>query len=201
MKRLLLISTVFLTACASITDGSPDAENNHASIPLKERLVNPLFAEQYSKAMTERLTELVIDKDPIIEDEKKARYVEDTKRYWMDIDRKSRKLQQQGLTGQFVGDKEYVIGEALLINNILFLGTKFETDPGPELHIFLSEVLDPRDLEEFPDPSFVDLGALQSPYGAQRYGIPVVTNIDALRTVILWDNQLKRLYGFAQLSK
>ena len=68
------------------------------------------------------------------------------------------------------------------------------------MHLFLSESVDPRDIE-FPDDSSVDLGPILSPYGAQRYAVPTTDPPQRYRTAVLWDMKLERLYGFAQLSE
>jgi len=162
-------------------------------------MTNPLFAEEYSKTMVDRLTNLEIGKDPILEDEKMAQFVQKKKIEWKESDRKARKLQKQGMIGQIIEIKEHSKGQALLIQNILFLGPGFVSMPGPDLRLFLTEAIDPRDLD-FPDASSIDLGIVESPIGAQRYKVPMTENYERLRTAVLFDVSLGRLYGFAQLS-
>jgi|TARA_B100001971_G_C18250092_1_gene577467 hypothetical protein len=194
MKKLIILCLA-LAACAPFQPSNPDP----ASVPLDERMKNPLFAQEYAKEMVNRLTELEISKDPILEDEKMAEYVQKTKREWKNKDRSARKLKRMGIYGSFIGVDEHVVGDSLLMQNYLYMGMNFISAPGPDLHVFLSEEVDPRDVN-FPDPTSVDLGLMESPFGAHRYSVPIVENINRLRTAVLWDMKLNRLYGFAQLS-
>jgi len=193
MKRLLALAALSLLCSAC----SP---RNTSTMTLAERLQNPLFAERYAKMMVGRLTELEINKDPLLEEAKKQNIVTEMKQKWMEVDNEARKIQREGLRGEFVGIKEFVNGEILILEHILYFASDFETDPGPGLSIFLSDVVDPRDID-FPRTSDINLGPLQSPYGQQRYSIPETVDTTTLRTVILWDTELQRLYGFAQIYK
>ncbi|MBU2213096.1 DM13 domain-containing protein [Patescibacteria group bacterium] len=194
MKRLLTLAalSLLITAC------SP---RNTSTMTLAERLQNPLFAERYSKMLVGRLTELEIDKDPLLEDPKMQELVTSTKTKWMEVDREARRIQREGMKGEFVGIKEYALGEVLLLEHMLYFASDFETDPGPGLSIFLSDAIDPREVDGFPRTEEINLGPLQSPYGQQRYTIPETVDTTVFRTVILWDTELQRLYGFAQISK
>ena len=166
----------------------------------KSLLDNPLYLERYSESMVDRLTELEIQKDPILENGNKKTYIERTKKKWLEISRKARNTQLQTRTGEFHRMQEYVRGEVLLMDHTLYIGTLFETDAGPELHIYLTTVLDPRD-HNFPDETSVDLGLLKSPFGTQYYDVPESEHYEKFRTVVLWDKALDRLYGFAQLAR
>ncbi|MCF7844760.1 MAG: DM13 domain-containing protein [Kiritimatiellales bacterium] len=194
MKRFLTISVLSLLIAAC----SPQSKN--LSMTLAERLQNPLFAEQYAKMMVGRLTELAIDKDPILENEEKRKMIEDTKNTWMEADREARRIQREGTKAELIGVKEYLVGEILILNHMLYFGPTFETDPGPGLSIVLSEVVDPREVE-FPDATSINIGPLNSPYGQQRYALDKTIDISVLRTIALWDTELDRLYGFGQLYK
>ena len=54
---------------------------------------------------------------------------------------------------------------------------------------------------EFPDETAVDLGRLESAYGAQHYAVPPLDYANQLRTAVLYDRELKRIHGFAQLRE
>ena len=95
---------------------------------------------------------------------------------------------------------EYAKGDFLYIDDTLYVGTLFEIDPLPGLHVYLTTVVDPRDVE-FPDDTAMDLGPIQTAYGAHAYEVPSVENPLLYRTVVLWDNELGRLHSFAQLNK
>jgi len=192
MKKLIALafSTLLLGACSE----------SGKSLTLETRLQNPLFAERYAETMVDLMVELEIQSDPLLEDESKKKIVDDTRRKWLKIGRDARKKQREGTAGHFIGTKEYTQGEALYVDNTLYLSTLFEAAPGPSLHLFLTAVVDPRDVE-FPDETGIDLGRLESPYGAQQYNVPPVENPLLYRTVVLWDTKLERMYGFAQLGK
>ncbi len=77
-------------------------------------------------------------------------------------------------------------------------------EPGPEVYVMISTILDPRSesgASIFPDASAVNLGRLQTPYGAQTYVIPEASKDTVFRTVVLWDKRLERVMGFAQLAQ
>ncbi|MBU0767110.1 DM13 domain-containing protein [Patescibacteria group bacterium] len=192
MKRLLALATLSLlfTACSQ--------KNGDGSMALAERLQNPLFAEYYAKMLVGRLTELEIDKDPILENEEKRKMIEKAKANWMEADREARNLQREGTHAELIGVKEYLMGEILILNNTLYIGPSFESDPGPGLSIFLSKIVDPRD-KDFPDASSINIGPLQSPLGHQRYTIDPTIDTSTFRSIVFWDTELDRLYGFGQL--
>ncbi|MBI1934776.1 hypothetical protein HYS30_03875, partial [Candidatus Peregrinibacteria bacterium] len=93
-----------------------------------------------------------------------------------------------------------VRGMALLSGNTLYLSPDFEGTPGISLHLFLTTVVDPRDVK-FPDADVVDLGPLKSAYGAQAFPATLPLNPILYRTAVLWDTALERLIAFAQLSE
>ncbi|MDD5026541.1 MAG: DM13 domain-containing protein [Candidatus Peribacteraceae bacterium] len=167
---------------------------------LNDHLNNPLFAERYAEELVNRMTELEIQKDPLIEDVEKKAIIDQVREQWMERAKKARDVQREGMTGEFAEMKEYVRGRALLLGKTVYLSTTFESEPGPSLHFYLTTMVDPRDVA-FPDPTAVDLGLLQSPYGAQTIAVPEAKDSSLYRTLVLWDASLERLYGFAQLSR
>ena len=189
MKKTLLLSiTLLLSACS-------DPETAlHIDL-----LENPLYAERFSETMVNTMVELEIYNDPLIEDETKRRIAEETKEKWLAVAKTARKKQREGSNGNFLTMNEYAAGEVLYVENKVHFSTLFETEPGPELHVFLTTVVDPRDVA-FPDETALDLGIVVTPFGAQSYGVPEVEDPKLYRTVVLWDTKLERLYGFAQIS-
>jgi len=187
-KSILFITAILLTGCAK----SPE------HISLDTRLQNPLFAERYSEELVEGLVELKLQNHPLLENTKKEKYLEKEREYWLTKAKESRKTQNKGTKGSILPLESYAKGEALLLDSVLYVGTEFFTTPSPSLHFLLTTVVDPRDTE-FPDETSLDLGALQSAYGAQHYIIPEVDDISLYRTVVLWDTELELLVGFAQL--
>lgn len=186
----LALGTLLLGAC-NTGNGSAD---------LQSLLENPLFAERYAEEMVDRMVEYKIQNDPMLEDPAKAAAIEEARTTWLTEGRKARERQREGFMGHIISINEYATGEALYVENTIYLDTTFATVPGPGLHLFLTTVVDPRDVE-FPDATAMDIGLLQSPYGAQQYSVEPVSDPQLLRTLVLWDVKLGRLYGFAQLSK
>lgn len=169
-------------------------------LSLEDQLKNPLYAERYAEDLVDRMVEFKIQSDPLLEDAGKAAIVEETRTKWLEIARDARKKQREGLRGILVTMKEPTKGEVLYVDNILYTDTTTDIAPGPNVHLYLSSVIDPRDVE-FPDESAVDIGKVQSAYGAQQYSVPPVNDPEIYRTVVVWDNDLERLYGFAQMNK
>ena len=190
-KKMLLaglISTATLAGCTAKT------------VTIDDLLQNPLFAERYAESMVDRLVELDITKNPVLEDPAKKAFVETQRKHWLEVAREAREEQREGTTGNLVPINEYAKGDFLYIDGTLYAGTLFEIDPLPGLHMYLTTVVDPRDVE-FPDDTAMDLGPIQTAYGAHAYEVPSVENPLLYRTVVLWDDRLGRLHSFVQLNK
>lgn len=161
---------------------------------------NPLVASRYGDDLANAMANLIITNDPIAQDKAVRpiidREIEEGKR----ITREAEATMKRSMQGGIIPINEDVRGYALYLDDRLYFSTDFESKPGPDLHVYLTQAVDPRD-GEFPDGTAVDLGVLQSPYGAQEYRVPPQERADALRTVVFWDKSLRRLYGFGQLSK
>ena len=186
----LTLSTLLLAGCS--------AEPNEMS--LEQRLENPLYAERYAEEIVDRMVEYKIQNDPLLEDKQKAALIEETRKKWLEVGRDARTKQREGFTGFLISINEPAKGELPYRENILYTDTTFDVAPGPDLHFYMTTVVDPRDTE-FPDETAIDLGQFRSSYGAQKYSVPPVEDPQLYRTVVLWDNALERLYGFAQISK
>lgn len=161
---------------------------------------NPLYAEWYYQDLVDEMVELVLREDEITKDERKMNIIEDTRRDALQKQKDAERRQYEGIMGQFISDIETTRGEALLLDDTLYLGPDFDTVPGPDLHLYLTTAVDPRD--SFPDETAIDLGELRDAYGAQAYAVPMSEGEERpqWRTLVLWDEQLERLYGFAQLQ-
>lgn len=169
-------------------------------VSVEDLLKNPLFAERYAESTVDRLVELDIAKDPVLEDPAKKEYVETQRKHWLEVAREAREAQREGMEGNLVLINDYAKGDFLYINGSLYAGTLFEIDPLPGLHMYLTTVVDPRDVT-FPDETAMDLGPVKTAYGAHAYDVPKVENPLLYRTVVLWDSELGRLHSFAQLNK
>lgn len=162
-------------------------------------LNNPLYAEQYSEQMVDRMVNLEIFNDPILEDRAIKNYADDTKEQWLKVAKTARALQREGLKGTLIPMQEYVEGEVLYHNDTVHFAPHFIVAPGPSLHVFLTKVIDPRD-DVFPDETAIDLGFMAVPYAAQSFAVPPVETPEEYRALVLYDVKLKRLYGFAQIN-
>lgn len=185
----LLGLTVLLSACTKTT-----------YVPDQEALLqNPLYAEQYSEELVDAMVNLEIYEDPIVKDAEKKKIIDNTKEKWLKVAKKARTDQREGSKGGLIPIDGYVDGEVLYRHDKLHFPAYFASTPGPSIHVYLSTVVDPRDVA-FPDESALDLGEIYSPYGAQTYAVPTVEDPRDYRTVALWDTKLEKLYGFAQIN-
>jgi hypothetical protein len=193
MKKSIIASMALLALTACQNSGVSKEQE------LSYLLENPLFAERYSEAMVDTMVELEIYEDPIIQDEAKMKIIDKTKEDWLKVAKKSRADQRKGSKGSFTPITEFTAGEVLYSEGSLFLAPDFASAPGPSLHFYLSAVVDPRD-GDFPDESAIDLGLMRSNLGTGRY--EVITEEDPIkyRSLVLFDTELERLYGFAQIS-
>lgn len=187
---LLASSVCLLSACGSQSSQSQS---------FQKQLENPLFAERYYKDMVDGLTEIEIQEPETVG--KLESLITPAKNSAMTKAEEAVRKEHGGTMGRFVSVKANPQGLALLMGSTLFLSTDFVTVPSPNLHLLLTTLVDPRGVP-FPDPTVIDVGLMQSPYGAQSYAVPVKDeDLKLYRTVVLYDTQLKRMYGFAQLAK
>ncbi len=187
-------AVLLLVACASPPSGP-------LSAPLQERLRNPLVAERYWSDMAEHMADFTRTNDPIMKDAGKAAIIEAERTRALERVTQARKLKKEGRSGiwQAVVPTEDVIGEALLQGHILYIGPAFEARPNPSVSMYLTRAVDPRSAG-FPDETSLNLGQLQSAFGAQEYAIPTDRQTEDFFTAVLYDTRLKRLMGFAQLQ-
>lgn len=84
-------------------------------------------------------------------------------------------------SGRFVDLDHPGAGEAEIVETegerVLQL-RDFETDPGPDLRVYLATDSDAED--------FADLGELKGNQGDQRYDVPADADLDRLDTVVVW---------------
>jgi hypothetical protein len=191
--RIKTLSTViaaaaFLSACGA-AGTSIDRENT-----------NPLVASRYGDDLAETMANLVIQSDPIIKQPGMQQIIDKEIARGKSIAMKGRLEAKEGAQGAIIPEKESVLGYALLMPDALWLSSDFETSPGPDLHVYLTTIVDPRGAT-FPDGTAMDLGTIQSAYGAQRYSLTSRVDPTIMRTLVVFDKTLKRIYGFAQLSK
>lgn len=190
MKKLLLLSAVslLLVGCA------PKEQS------LDDELLNPLTAVQYGDALAENLANLIINKDPLAKDKAVQDKIQKEIASAKVISRVGSERQNSGMWGIFVSDGDTVDGTALSLEGSLFFSPDFNLRPLPQTHVYLTTVVDPRDVT-FPDASAIDLGAIHSAFGAQTYVLPKLDKPEFYRTAVLFDATFKKILGFAQLQK
>lgn len=192
VSALLLTPLFLLSACGNSA--------NQQSMTLDDALKNPLFAQHYYEDLTEQMVSLQLKNDPILKDSGKKSTVENTRARGTKLAQDAVDVTNANLHGEIVSDGDMSIGRVAFIESNLYFSTDFITTPGPSLHVYLTNVLDPRTIR-FPDSTALDMGLIKNPYGAQTFTLPENTSPAEYRTMVLWDNALGKLYGFAQMQK
>lgn len=96
--------------------------------------------------------------------------------------------------GDFMRRFHSVQGRALLIQNNdqqIVRFEDFQTDNGPQLHIYLSANLGSDD--------FVDLGPIKATKGNVNYTVPAGTDTSKYRNVLVWCKPFGVLFSYAEL--
>lgn len=187
----LLASVTLLAACTS--------EPVRTSENLETLLENPLYAERYFKDLVTTMVDMEIHEQRMLTGSGLEATVVRAKERALERAKMAEAQTREGLIGSFVPAKEEPIGQVLLLGTKLYMGSDFSTEPGPNLHVYLSTLIDPRDIT-FPDEAALHLGPLKNAYGAQNYDVTTTQDAKTFRTVVLYDQALKRVYGFAQIS-
>lgn len=163
-------------------------------------LENPLYAESYYADLTEQYVQMLMGEKADLEEKGQLEFIESERDAAVQNSKDASAKRKQGLWGVFVPLSDNPIGRVAVLGSTLYLGPEFLMEPSVEPHIYVSEVIDPRDSEEFPDPTSIDVGPVLSPYGTQQHVIPWETPNPKIKSVILYDKKLKRQIGFAQLQ-
>jgi hypothetical protein len=197
MKKFI-VATLCCTILPSCGYGMPRQDTS-----LKDQLRNPLYAEYYYDDLTEQMINLAVNEHPLMKIEDNKDIVDRIRTRSLEHAALAVKTQENGRIGSFMSDDRWVAGDALLLDGILYLGPSFDAVPGPNQALYLTTTIDPRD-GEFPDPTAVKIGGLKNQYGAQTFDVSTLTpasGTGTLRTLVLWDEDLHWIYGFAQLSR
>jgi hypothetical protein len=101
-------------------------------------------------------------------------------------------------SGSFTGAAHPTSGTAAVVElksgeRMLTL-TQFETDPGPDLRVYLA----PEDGADVGDD--VDLGGLKGNKGNQQYGIPDEVDLEKYTAVVIWCRAFSVSFGRAVLA-
>jgi hypothetical protein len=191
-RRTLLASSLLLLAACTASKAT--------GMSLGDRLHNPLYAAHYYEDLVAQMVNLQLHNDPMLKNGGIKAAVDRTRMKGVAETQRAALLKQQGMHGAFISDHELTQGTALLLKQELFFGTDFLTVPGANLHVYLTSMIDPRDAA-FPDKTATDLAALADVYGAQTFSIAQGVDLSKVRTVVLYDQDLKQIYGFVQLVK
>ena len=190
LPAIVLLAASFLVAGCAPSAGPT----------LEHHLENPLFGYVYYVEMTQHLTNLQINEDPMLEDEAFKTRLEDLKADAMRRMQAEDARIKEGRIGTFVRASDPVAGQVLVLDGMLYLSPDFVSPPGSRVRVYLSTVVDPRDAA-FPDPTAVEVGLLTSNHGDQAFRLPKLENPEQYRTVIIHDEGLQRTLGFAQLRE
>jgi len=106
---------------------------------------------------------------------------------------------QTGLIGNFIGVGDG-IHNAEGLAKILILSTgspilrleDFKSTNGPDVHLYLSNNKQAND--------FIDLGRLKANIGNQNYQIPLDTDFNKYKYILIWCQPFSVLFGSAQLN-
>ena len=129
-------------------------------------------------------------------------------------------MQETGLKALGVGQNPVIVlgGEFTVVDDlhratgtasIYKLGDKnrvlrldpFEVTNGPDLRVFLSQNEQPRTSADALLPTYVSLGSLKGPSGAQNYDIPVSVNLDLYKSVVIYSTSLDLVFSSAPLQQ
>lgn len=190
MKKLLPLLCIPLALSACTPVGTSIQRENE----------NPYAASRYGDELADAMANIIIRDEPDAKDPAKRAIVDREIDKAKQLGNDARSIIARGMKGRMIAVKEEPEGEALYVDDMLYLSTDFFTRPGPNLHVYLTTAVDPRDVT-FPDEPALDLGVLQKTFGPQSYSVPKQDKPELYRTFVLYDLDLKRIYGFAQLSK
>jgi hypothetical protein len=106
-------------------------------------------------------------------------------------------------SGNFRAGEKPTTGTAKIVeeggNKYLELDSSFSTsDQGPDLHVLLDITAQPPQSYENLGKT-INLGALQSFTGAQRYPIPDAIDISQIKSVVIWCRMANATFGYAPL--
>lgn len=172
------------TSISTVSETEPKTETPKNIDP------DEMSAEEKEKTMAEAL-----QSEPFIEMSNKERAHELKK-----IESLKKKLPKQGIFfgAEFQKRVHETKGFAQKIGEYLVFSDNFKVDAGPDLHVFLSAVRDPKNSKDLHSAGLIDLGKLKSTFGAQMYKIP--KNIDfQVESIVIYCVPFKVIFGIAQI--
>ncbi len=82
---------------------------------------------------------------------------------------------------------------------VLELNNEFSSAYGPDLHIYLSSVMNPNAQHVFEEGEFADLGSLKKLSGKQYYVVPDYAQSIEYNSVVIYSPGFNEVYGVAYL--
>ncbi|MBT3835170.1 hypothetical protein HOF56_02875 [Candidatus Peribacteria bacterium] len=192
-KALTLIGSVIILSSCGI--GNPSEVSD-----------NPLAAEITADQILDFVSNMQIkaaERGEEIEDGKTLRAIDKALVDAKSMQKEAHKKQDKGKKGDFYRASEHTFarGRALLIQGKLYFGFGFDISGAPGMKIYLSKHVAPHEKEELFSEDFVEIGDLNSIYGAQSYEVPVLSETDwtEYRTVAIYSEPLEIMIGLAQI--
>lgn len=182
-----LIAPVVLAACGEARVAYPEREDIYR---------NPLYVYAENSLRVQYITNLEM-KEPSMSGALKT-----PKLQALRAAQDSQTIIQEGWLGTFVrGVDDEVTGGVVLVDGWLHIGPSFVMAPGIDVRVYLTKAIDPLE-GAFPDDTAIEVGPLVKALGLQSLPLDESIPLDGTyRTVVLYDRELNRLLGFAQLEK
>ncbi len=131
--------------------------------------------------------------------EKQNTTINENKTTTMDISQNTTEENKNLLVGDFMGVNDgihnaegYVKILTLLDGSQILRLEDFRSTNGPDVHLYLST--------DKQASNFIDLGRLKANNGDQNYQIPIDTDFNKYKYVLIWCQPFSVLFGSAQLS-
>ena len=103
---------------------------------------------------------------------------------------------------QFIGVEHPITGKFQIIEEngtkYLEIGQDFQSDRGSDLKVILHKSSIVK--QSIQEGDYVNLGALKSFSGSQRYLIPTEINLDEYRSVAIWCEKFNATFGYAPME-
>jgi hypothetical protein len=106
----------------------------------------------------------------------------------------------QAVSARYSGGGSATIAETAAGETVVQLGSNFSVTPGPDLEVWLVADAAPATNNAVLASTYVSLGALQSPTGAQTYSIPADVDVSAYGSVVIWCEDFSVLFTVATLQ-
>lgn len=94
----------------------------------------------------------------------------------------------------------YGKGRATVFSDLVHLEEDFEVGPGPRFHVYLSKTANINSSGDFIEAAALDLGRLKAFKGSQNYAVPVGTNLDDYKSLVIWCKAFSVLVSPADLE-